>query len=393
MSGETMDGKVIRLPQVQQKGDAEEAKDLTHFDKARRELELATRIDEVKSIRDKAAAIQAYLKQSGESLEIQNMAAEIKIRAERRAGEILHEMDLHKGGRPSENRSHREIGFPRLRDLDIDRNMSSRCQLIASIPQKDFDDRVAEIKGKGQELTSKEFLSLAGYLQRERERQDRRRAAFEEAEKVQPDDRIKVFHGDFREVLNEETVATDSVSLVLTDPMYGREHLPLWADLARFASRVLKPGSLLVAYSGQTYLPEVLKALEAHLTYVWVVGVRYSYPNNIFPLRIKNSLKLLLLFSKGAYDPGPSQYWLHDLIDGDGYPETKRESELQQGCKEAEYLIETLTHPGDLVVDPFTGTGTVAVAAKRKGRRFIGAEISKERYDLAVSRIAQEERV
>jgi len=101
----------------------------------------------------------------------------------------------------------------------------------------------------------------------------------------------------------------------------------------------------------------------------------------------------LLLFAKGDYDPGPSQFWLHDLIDGDAYPETKRDSELQQGQKEAEYLIETLTHPGDLVVDPFTGTGTVAVAAKRKGRRFIGAEISKERYDLAVSRISREEGV
>jgi site-specific DNA-methyltransferase (adenine-specific) len=191
-------------------------------------------------------------------------------------------------------------------------------------------------------------------------------------------------------VLNEEVVPAESVSLLLTDPMYGREHLPQWADLAQFASRVLKPGSLLVAYSGQTYLPEVLSALDEHLTYVWVAGVRYSYPNNIFPLRIKNSLKLLLLFSKGAYDPGPSQFWLHDLIDGDGYPETKKESELQQGCREAEYLIETLTHPGDLVVDPFAGTGTVPVAAKRTGRRFIGAEISKERYDMAASRVAQD---
>ena len=98
MSDESLDGKVIRLPQVQQGEDFEATKDLTHFDKARQELELATRIDEVKSIRDKAAAIQAYLKQSGESLEIQNMAAEIKIRAEQRAGEILSEMNLHKGG-------------------------------------------------------------------------------------------------------------------------------------------------------------------------------------------------------------------------------------------------------------------------------------------------------
>lgn len=372
----------------------EETTVLTHFDRAKRELELAASVDEVKKIRDQAEALRQYARQQKLSLEMQNRCAEIKIRAERRAGEILVGMDKNPGGK-SEHRSylsHDGTGTtPKLANLGITRNQSSRWQSIASIPQKDFDERVEEIKGKGEELTSKEFLSLAGYLQRERERQERRKAAAEEAERVEPDDRIRVIHGDFREVLNEGTVATDSVSLVLTDPMYGREHLPQWKDLARFASRVLKPGSLIVAYSGQTYLPEVLKALEEHLRYVWVAGVRYSYPNNIFPLRIKNSLKLLLLFSKGAYDPGPSQFWLHDLIEGDGYPETKRDSELQQGCREAEYLIETLTHPGDLVVDPFTGTGTVAVAAKRKGRRFIGAEISKERYDLALSRIGQEE--
>ncbi|MGO9121043.1 MAG: hypothetical protein ACLQPD_25955 [Desulfomonilaceae bacterium] len=41
------DRKVIRLPQAQQKEHFEETKDLTHFDKARQELELATSIDEV----------------------------------------------------------------------------------------------------------------------------------------------------------------------------------------------------------------------------------------------------------------------------------------------------------------------------------------------------------
>jgi hypothetical protein len=378
--------KLIPFPQ------SDESTVLTHFDRARRELELAATIDEVKKIRDQAEALRLYARQSRLSLEMQNRCAEIRIRSERRAGEMLRERDRHPPGPSKQDRSHDGTQPPRLEDLGITKNQSSRWQLIASIPEEQFENRVDSLKTNGKELTSTEILSFAGYLQRERDRQDRRHQAAEEAVKVQPDERIRIFHGDFRDVLNEEIVPTDSVSLVLTDPMYGREHLPLWGDLAQFASRVLKPGNLLVAYSGQTYLTEVLNALEENLRYVWVAGVRYSYPNNVFPLRIKNSLKLLLLFSKGAYDPGPSQYWLHDLIDGDGYPETKRDSELQQGCREAEYLIETLTHPGDLVVDPFTGTGTVPVAAKRTGRRFIGAEISKERYDMALSRIAQEER-
>jgi len=46
---------------------------LAHFRKAKRELALVTRIDEIKEIRDKAEALRAYSKQAGESLEMQNV--------------------------------------------------------------------------------------------------------------------------------------------------------------------------------------------------------------------------------------------------------------------------------------------------------------------------------
>ena len=74
---------------------------LAHLMKAKRELALVTRIDEVKEIRDKAEALRVYAKQAGESLEMQNNCAEIKIRAERRAGELLQEIDKNRGGRPT----------------------------------------------------------------------------------------------------------------------------------------------------------------------------------------------------------------------------------------------------------------------------------------------------
>jgi adenine-specific DNA-methyltransferase len=51
-------------------------------------------------------------------------------------------------------------------------------------------------------------------------------------------------------------------------------------------------------------------------------------------------------------------------------------------------LIRALTEPGDTVLDPFSGSGTTAVAAVLEKRRFIGAEISKRYCKLARSRIA-----
>src|SRR5262245_49221700 len=67
------------------------------FERVRQELAVAVRVDEVKDIRDKAEALRLYLKQAGESLEMQNAIAEIKLRAERRAGALLAEMAKNKG--------------------------------------------------------------------------------------------------------------------------------------------------------------------------------------------------------------------------------------------------------------------------------------------------------
>lgn len=50
-------------------------------------------------------------------------------------------------------------------------------------------------------------------------------------------------------------------------------------------------------------------------------------------------------------------------------------------------LIKALTIPGGLVLDPFMGAGSTGVAAIIEGRRFVGAEIQKEYYDISVNRL------
>jgi DNA modification methylase len=53
----------------------------------------------------------------------------------------------------------------------------------------------------------------------------------------------------------------------------------------------------------------------------------------------------------------------------------------------AEPCVLAGSEPGDLVLDPFTGSGTVAVVALRHGRRFIGTELNPDYVQIATDRI------
>jgi site-specific DNA-methyltransferase (adenine-specific) len=52
-------------------------------------------------------------------------------------------------------------------------------------------------------------------------------------------------------------------------------------------------------------------------------------------------------------------------------------------------IVRDYSRPGDLVCDPFLGSGTTALAAVNEGRRFIGAEAKREHYDIAVVRTSR----
>jgi len=52
-----------------------------------------------------------------------------------------------------------------------------------------------------------------------------------------------------------------------------------------------------------------------------------------------------------------------------------------------EWLVKTYTNVGDVVIDPFMGSGTTGVACAMHGRRFIGIEKEPEYFEKAVQRI------
>ena len=107
-------------------------------------------IDEAKDVRDKAEAVRRYAKTAGESLELQNACAEIKLRAERRAGDLLGVMEKNKGA-AHPTRSH---DATTLSDLNITKSQSSRWQTEASVPDAIFEEfleaaNAAEVESEG----------------------------------------------------------------------------------------------------------------------------------------------------------------------------------------------------------------------------------------------------
>ena len=52
-----------------------------------------------------------------------------------------------------------------------------------------------------------------------------------------------------------------------------------------------------------------------------------------------------------------------------------------------EYLLDLTTNAGDVILDPFMGSGTTGIAAKNLGREFIGIEISPKYLEIAKQRI------
>jgi DNA modification methylase len=57
----------------------------------------------------------------------------------------------------------------------------------------------------------------------------------------------------------------------------------------------------------------------------------------------------------------------------------------------AEGLVYWWSEENDVILDPFMGSGTVALACKKQRKRFIGIEINEAYCEMAVKRLGQEE--
>lgn len=246
---------------------------------------------------------------------------------------------------------------------------------------------VAEaVQESGEELSS-------GFVTREtvkkrakkKKRAKAEKAAVEqmEQEAPAPSDRFDLICGDLADVL--PTLDAESVDVIITDPPYGQDALGLYETLAREAARILKPGRCLYVMTGQSYLPEILERMATHITYRWTIAylTQGAESAQLWDRSVNTFWKPILCFSNGPY----TGEWMGDVVQSKA--NDKRFHQWGQSESGMAQVVEKYSTPGDLIVDPFCGSGTTGLAALMLDRRFCGIDVNEEQIAIARGRLGK----
>ena len=194
-------------------------------------------------------------------------------------------------------------------------------------------------------------------------------------------DRYSLQCGDFRQLYRE--LKPESVDCIITDPPYAEDSLPLYSDLAKIASYLLKPNKSLLVISGLMYLPRLLNRLGEYLSYQWVISFKMGNGTaRVWERKVCQVWKPILWFVKGEYNGE----WVTDFIQSEKVE--KSMDEWQQPKAVTTKLLDFFTKPNDVILDPMMGMGTTGISAIDNGRRFIGYELDQAHFDIANGRLS-----
>jgi site-specific DNA-methyltransferase (adenine-specific) len=204
-----------------------------------------------------------------------------------------------------------------------------------------------------------------------------------------------IAHGDCIDIMRQ--MPASSIDFIVTDPPYlvnyrdrtGRsiqnDANADWLKPAMMeAHRVLKQNRLMLCFYGWNRIDKFFDAWkDAGFQPVGHIVFRKSYSSNSRFLRYQHEQAYLL--AKGR-PPLPKQP-LTDVMDmpysGNGlHPTQKPVPALAQ-------LIRSFTLPGELVLDPFAGSGSSCAAALLTGRKYIGVELDAEYHQVATLRLSR----
>jgi DNA modification methylase len=198
--------------------------------------------------------------------------------------------------------------------------------------------------------------------------------------------------------LSMQRFPASSIDLILTDPPYlinyqSRDGRNIAGDVNDAwlvpafteAYRVLKNGSFCISFYGWSKADRYLAAWrEAGFRPVGHLVLIKSYTSGSGFLQYRHEQAYLL--AKGRVDRPLSPisdvlYWKYT---------GNRLHPTQKPVRALKRIIRAFSSPGDVVLDPFCGSGSALLAAKLLGRRYVGIELRQDYYDVARVRLSRE---
>lgn len=179
----------------------------------------------------------------------------------------------------------------------------------------------------------------------------------------------------------------ESVDLVFTDPVY--EDLEAYGWLSYWAGRVLRPGGSLITFCSIGLLPETLAALAAGgMRYRWELTSAWNGGAGRAPVGFCKQARALWYDRDGT---ATVRHKIVDLLVGVNgqsrlpvqFPDTGWPGSWTKIPDHVAYFLGAFAGPGDLVIDPFAGWGTVPAVAQLLGVEWIGFEMDPHRAHQA----------
>jgi site-specific DNA-methyltransferase (adenine-specific) len=203
--------------------------------------------------------------------------------------------------------------------------------------------------------------------------------------------RNQIVTGDARALA--ERLPDTSVDFVFADPIY--ENLDDYRWLAKTAARVLKPGKACLVWCSSVKQYDVQPIMRQHLTFV----LQLTYTKIAKTYKVWGYKTFLwttpcLWFQRDGDHFHEDHDWLIDtvldhrnaIISTDTPP--AKTYKWHKNPEAYAYWLLRFTKPGDLVYDPFAGSGSLPIECVRYGRNFIASEIQPDVAEAARQRLA-----
>ncbi|MBC8585250.1 DNA-methyltransferase [Youxingia wuxianensis] len=214
-----------------------------------------------------------------------------------------------------------------------------------------------------------------------------------------------------------KTMEDHSVDLLLCDPPYniapystGNIYLPGRApvnndiadwdkvninpeDFADEFVRVLKPKGNIFVFVSYNMIGRWHEVFDSRFdTFQFFIWHKTNPMPKIFKNGFLNSCEMIIcMWNKGHAWNFTKQNEMHNFFQCPICMRPERISDpkhpAQKPVKLLKHLVAIASQPGDLVFDPFMGTGSTGEAALSLGRRFAGCEIDKRYFCAAESRL------